>query len=59
MDTELLKPLQAARVLNISARKLWELTNRRELACIRVGRAVRYRLDDLKTFVERNRRSAL
>ncbi len=48
----LLTPRQAAAALNISPRKLWELTNRKEIACIRCGRAVRYSPTDLQAWIE-------
>ena len=47
----LLTSLEAAKVLSISPRKLWELTNRREIPAIRIGRAVRYKLCDLEKWV--------
>ena len=44
---------EAARLLKISTRTLWSLTNRRELSAVRIGRAVRYRLTTLREFAER------
>lgn len=46
---------EAAALLSISTRKLWGLTASGEIACIRVGRAVRYSHHDLEKFVEANR----
>ena len=43
---------EAARLLTISERKLWELTNARKVPCIRFGRAVRYDAGDLREWVE-------
>jgi excisionase family DNA binding protein len=45
----------AAERLNISRRSLWSLTNSGQIGCIRIGRCVRYRLEDLKAFVDANR----
>jgi len=41
---------EAARQLSISERKLWELTNRREIPSLRIGRCVRYRVADLEAW---------
>jgi hypothetical protein len=51
-----LRPREAARVLNISARHLWGLTAPRgPIPCVRLGRgrrkAVLYVLDDLKAWL--------
>lgn len=43
---------EAARLLSISERTLWTLTNQGAIKCIRVGRAVRYSLSSLETFAE-------
>ena len=51
----LVKAKEAAAALSISERKLWELTNRKEIPCIRVGRSVRYSLADLAAWIERKR----
>lgn len=37
-----LRPRDAAAALGIGRRKLWELTNRGEIPCVRVGRSVIY-----------------
>lgn len=44
----LVKPIDAARMVTISERKLWELTNRGEIPCVRIGRSVRYLPADLQ-----------
>ena len=54
----LLKPADAARVLAIGERKLWELTNRGELAVVRIGRAVRYPIADLRLWLESRKTKA-
>ncbi len=46
---------QAADALAISTRTLWELTKRGEVPCVRLGRAVRYAVQDLSEYVERLR----
>jgi excisionase family DNA binding protein len=47
----LLRPAEAARFLAISPRKLWELTNTREVPAIRIGRALRYPTEELRAWV--------
>jgi predicted DNA-binding transcriptional regulator AlpA len=39
---ELLRPRQAAKLLNISERSLWALSNAGQVPCVRIGRSVRY-----------------
>lgn len=51
----LLRPAEAARFLAISPRKLWELTNTREVPAIRIGRALRYPTDELRSWVAARR----
>ena len=51
----LLKVKETAAVLSISARKLWELTNRGEIPHVRVGRSVRYDPADLQAWIERHK----
>ena len=53
----LLNPREAATALAISPRKLWELTNCGDIPCIRIGRAVRYDPEDLKTWIEQKKRT--
>lgn len=48
----LVKPPEAARLLSISPRKLWELTNCGEIPCVRIGAAVRYSLSDLEAWIQ-------
>jgi hypothetical protein len=52
----LVKPKDAARLLSISSRKLWELTACGSLLCVRIGKAVRYDPNDLKAFIEHQKR---
>lgn len=53
----LLTPKQAADALAISPRKLWGLTfeTTPPLPFVRVGRLVRYRIDDLQTWIDARR----
>lgn len=55
----LLRPPDAAKLLAISPRKLWELTNTREVPSVRIGRCLRYPKEELKLWVteQRARRS--
>ena len=48
----LMSAKQAAESLGISQRKLWSLTNARAIASIKIGRAIRYSVDDLQSFVQ-------
>ena len=52
----LLTPRQAAECLSISPRKLWAMTATREIPHIRVGRCVRYPIDDLKHWIEEQKK---
>ena len=54
-DRTLLKAGQAATRLAICRRKLWELTNSKQLTCIRFGRIVRYDPADLDAFIDKQR----
>lgn len=51
----LLKPVDAAASLSISPRTLWTLTDRGEIRCIRIGRAVRYDPRDLSAWIARKK----
>jgi excisionase family DNA binding protein len=51
----LLTAKQAAETLAISERKLWSLTNIGAIPCVRIGRAVRYSIVDLNTWIDRHR----
>ena len=37
-----LRPAEAAKALSIGSRLLWEMTNRGEIPCVRLGRCVAY-----------------
>ena len=47
----LLNAAETADSLGISRRKLWALTNCGEIRCIRIGRSVRYSVDDLRDWI--------
>jgi len=51
----LLKAADAAKALAISERTLWTLTNTGEITPIKIGRSVRYPVDELRAFIERQR----
>ena len=44
---------EAARILSISQRKLWQLKNCGEIPYVRIGRAVRYSPDELRKWIDR------
>jgi excisionase family DNA binding protein len=44
---------EAAKYLCISERKLWSMTQAGEIPAVRLGRAVRYDLNDLDSFIQR------
>lgn len=54
----LLKANDAAKMLAISPRKLWTLTNCGEIRCVRIGGAVRYDPADLRSFIEKHKRKS-
>jgi excisionase family DNA binding protein len=43
---------EAAQMLAISERMLWQLTKNREIPPVRIGRAVRYDRNDLRRWIE-------
>jgi excisionase family DNA binding protein len=49
---------QTAKVLAISERKLWELTNKGAIPCVRIGRAVRYDPADIRTWIDAQKNRA-
>lgn len=52
----LLNSHQAAKLLNISTRKLWTLTNCGQIPAVRMGRAVRYDPADLQRFIDQSKK---
>ena len=55
IEPRLLTSRQTALYLSISERKLWSLTNENRIPCIRIGRAVRYSVTDLNSWIESQR----
>jgi len=53
----LLKIDEAAKMLVISPRTLWELTRRGKLRCIRIHRLVRYDPQDLLAYIEEQKKN--
>jgi len=51
----LVRPGEAARLLGVCERTVWELTARGTLPAVRIGRAVWYAVDDLKVFSDRHK----
>lgn len=49
---------EAAEFLRISLRKLFSLTKDRDIACVRIGRGVRYAPQDLQAWIRRHRLSS-
>jgi excisionase family DNA binding protein len=49
----LLTPAEASKALAISPRKLWGMTASGEIPHIRLGRCVRYPVNDLREMIER------
>lgn len=49
----LVKPREAAQALGICEKTLWTLTKCGELPAVRIGRSVRYDLQDLRAFIDR------
>lgn len=49
----LLTPKEAAQSLSVSERTLYSLTKAGELPAVRIGRAVRYAVADLRAFIEK------
>ncbi len=48
----LLTPAEASKALAISPRKLWGMTASGEIPCIRLGRCVRYPVDELQRMID-------
>ncbi|MCG3180338.1 MAG: hypothetical protein BIFFINMI_02697 [Phycisphaerae bacterium] len=54
----LLTPQEAAQFLAVSPRTLWGMAQRGELPIVRIGRLTRYAVDDLRTYIARQRQQA-
>lgn len=46
---------EASKALGISPRKLWELTSKAEIPCVRIGRRVLYDPRDLTRWIDRQK----
>lgn len=46
---------EAAAMLSMSERTLWSLSNRGDIPRIRVGRSIRYSIEDLSEFIDQQR----
>src|SRR5262249_10548236 len=49
----LVDPREAARLLSISPRKLWQLTKDGEIPSLKIGKSVRYRVADLDSWTQK------
>ncbi|WP_068263079.1 helix-turn-helix domain-containing protein [Rubripirellula obstinata] len=54
-EPQLLKESEAARWLNIGKRKLWSLRASGAIPIVRIGRSVRFDVDDLRDYVAKNK----
>ena len=54
----LVTPREASRALSISERKLWQMTADGEISCVRIGRAVRYEVADLRVLIAQQKKRA-
>jgi hypothetical protein len=55
----LLKPVEAAKALAISPRKLWSLTAGGQIPCVRIGKCVRYDPADLRAWIDAQKQWSL
>ncbi len=53
--SKLMTSKQTAEYLCICERKLWELSKTEQIQTVRIGRAVRYDIDDLNSFIEQQK----
>jgi excisionase family DNA binding protein len=51
----LLDRKETAAYLAISDRHLWAITDRGDLPCIKLGRTVRYAIEDIEAYLKRSR----
>jgi len=52
MEPLLMSARDTARALSICEKTLWALTRDGKLPCVRIGRAVRYDVQDVRRFIE-------
>jgi excisionase family DNA binding protein len=55
LGNRLLTSREAARYLGISERHLWAITARGDLPCIKLGRTVRYAIEDIEAYLKRSK----
>ena len=54
----LLSAREAAKALFVCEKTLWTLTKKGEIPVVRIGRAVRYSVDDLREWIQKHKTSA-
>lgn len=57
LERLLLRARDAAKLLSISERTVWQLTHEGKLASVRFGRTVRYDVHDLQAFIAAQRQT--
>jgi len=57
LSPRLMDSKSASRYLAISERKLWEMSKSNIIPVVRLGRAVRYDINDLNTFIRKAKES--
>ena len=59
-SSQLLNEKEVASILAVQQKTLtsWRHTKRVEIPFVKIGRSVKYRVDDLRTFVEANRQGS-
>jgi excisionase family DNA binding protein len=50
----LLTPLQVADVLQVKLQRIYELVKAKRMRAVRIGRQLRFRMQDVQTFLERS-----
>ena len=48
----LISPKEAAKLMSISERTLWNLTATGQLPCVKIGKIKRYSVNDIREFIE-------
>lgn len=52
----LLSPRETAKMLSICEKTLWTLTKNGQIPVVRIGRSVRYSMDDLREWIRKSAR---
>ena len=52
-QVKLLTIKETAELLGVSDRTVWTLTDRGELPCVRIGRSVRYSIESLREWIQK------